>query len=86
MSEKLDAEVDANFDAFRAQLPDLIDAHQGQYALLRHREIKGYFGDLRSAFEAGISRYSDRLFSVQEVTAQPADLGFFSHAVDTRLA
>lgn len=86
MSDDFDTEVDANFEAFREKLPDLIKAHQGQYVLLRHREIEGFFVDVKSAIETGMSRFSDQLFSVQEVTTKPADLGFFSHAIDLGFA
>ncbi len=86
MSAQLDDEVDRNFDAFRSMLPGMIGDHRGEFVLLRHRNVEGFFGDLRAAFAAGSVRFGDRLFSVQEVTDRPADLGFFSHAVDTRLA
>ncbi|WP_174286019.1 hypothetical protein [Sphingomonas bacterium] len=86
MQSALDDEVDGNFDAFHAILPQLLQKHIGQFALLRHQVLEECFVDLRSAFEAGSSRFADQLFSVQEVTDRPADLGFFSHAVDTRIA
>lgn len=86
MNTLLDTEVDANFDAFRALLPQLVGEHMGQFALLRHKRIEGFFGDVKAAIEAGTARFADRMFSVQEVTDRPADLGFFSHAVDPRIA
>lgn len=86
MNMALDAEVDANFDALMAQLPKLIVEHRGKYALMRHTQIEEFFTDVRAAMEAGIARFGDRIFSVQEITDQAADLGFFSHAVDTRIA
>ena len=39
------------------------------------------FDTARDAYLAGQKLYPDALFSVQEVTDTPADLGFFSHAM-----
>lgn len=83
MTHALDDEVDGNFDAFQAMLPNVINVHRGKFALMRNREIKGYYSTLRGALEAG-QQFADRLFSIQEVTDRPADLGLFSHAVNTR--
>lgn len=84
--DQLDKEVDGNFEAFSALLPTLLKSHSGQFALMRHQTVEDYFGDMRSALEAGLARFHDQLFSVQEVTDRTADLGFFSHAVDSRIA
>ena len=86
MADIFDAEVDANFDAFRLELPKLVPQYSGQFALLRHQRIEGFFEDARAALAAGVSRFGDSIFSIQEVTEQPVDLGFFSHAVDLRIA
>lgn len=82
----LDAEVDRNFDAFQILLPTIVEQHRGEYALLRDREVTGFYASLRDALNAGAQRFADHLFSIQEVTDKPADLGLFSHANNTRLA
>ncbi|WP_375394493.1 hypothetical protein [uncultured Sphingomonas sp.] len=41
MQSALDDEVDGNFDAFYAILPQLLQKHIGQFALLRHRALEG---------------------------------------------
>jgi hypothetical protein len=86
MNDAFDAEVDANFDAFRHQLPELLKNHPGGVALMRNCEVAGVFGDVGEALAAGMARFTYRLFSVQEITDKPVDLGFFSHAVDLRIA
>lgn len=86
MTNALDDEVDANFDAFRAALPELMASHPGQFVLLRRRRVEGCFDSVRAATKSGMERFSDHLFSVQEINDRAADLGFFSHAVDTRIA
>ena len=84
--DALENEVDRNFEAFLAELPSLLPTRAGQYALLRTRRAAGFYGDIASALAAGRSLFPDGLYSVQEVTDRPVDLGFFSHAIDTRLA
>lgn len=86
MADDLDTEVDANFDAFRTMLPDLMTTNPGRYVLLRHRQAADFFDDMASALSNGMQRYPDQMFSVQEITTRAADLGFFSHAVDLGFA
>ena len=74
-------EVDRNFAAFAAKLPELLEESSGKHALMRHGEIIAFFDTANDAVVAGTTMYEDGLFSVQEVVGEPADLGFFSHAV-----
>lgn len=83
---ELDQEIDRNYDSFTRLLPSILSNHHGQYALLRHQDIADFFPDFGTAIRAGDERFADRMYSVQEVTDRPADLGFFSHALDTRIA
>lgn len=80
MSE-LEDEIDRNLEAFKAQLPALLEQHKGRYALLRHQEIVGVYDTIRDAQLTGRTFYEDGLFSIQKVTAEPVNLGFFSYAV-----
>lgn len=73
-------EVDQNLDYFLGELPKLTQTHMGQFALLRHRAIIDYFSSPLDAVKAGKSLYSDGVFSIQQVTDVPIDLGFFTHA------
>jgi len=81
-----ETEVDRNFDAFEAGLGSILGAHRGEFALMRHGAIVAYFADEPDALAHGRLRYRDGIFSVQEVTDRPVDLGFFSHAIDSRIA
>ena len=72
-------EVDDNYDAFQRVLAGILPAHRDEYALMREREIVGYFAKVGDAWREGLHRYSDEIFSIQEVTDEPIDLGFFSH-------
>jgi hypothetical protein len=81
--ERLQTEVDRNFDAFQIELPKLT-RHQGKFALMRHGKIINFYDTLADAVSTGNAIYKDRLFSVQRVTDQPVDLGFLSHAMYQR--
>jgi hypothetical protein len=72
-------EVDANYDAFQRVLGSILADHRHQYALMRDRAIVGYFNKPGEAYRDGIARFSDSVFSIQEVTDEPIDLGFLSH-------
>ncbi|HEX8578383.1 MAG TPA: hypothetical protein VF655_02155 [Allosphingosinicella sp.] len=72
-------EVDLNYDAFVRVLGSILPEHQDQLALMRDRQIVGYFSTPREALRAAHERFPDGIFSVQEVTNEPLDLGFWSH-------
>jgi hypothetical protein len=75
-------QVDINYDAFQRMLGSILESHRDQYALMRDREIVGYFDKPGSAYDAGKQRFSDGFFSIQEVTTEPLHLGFWSVATD----
>jgi hypothetical protein len=82
MADALQDEVERNYAAFVKELPALLPTHRGKFALMRERKIVQYFDTARDAHVAGAELYkADGLYSVQEVTDVPADLGYFSHAV-----
>lgn len=72
-------EVDRNYDAFVRLLAKILPKHRGQYALMRERKIVAYFDAPGDANIEGTNRFPDGVFSIQEVTDEPIDLGFWSH-------
>ena len=72
-------EVDRNYDAFVRMLTSIIADHRDQLALMRDGEIVGFFQTPREALEAATEQFPDQIFSIQEVTDEPIDLGFWSH-------
>jgi len=74
-------EIDRNLAFFLKALPGLPVALMGKYALLRHQTIIDYYDTLPDALKVAHSLYSDKIFSVQQVTDAAAELGFYSHAV-----
>ena len=71
-------EVDHNYDAYMRMLADLLPEHRDQLALMRDGKVVGFFNTPRQLLEAAAERFPDGIFSVQEVTDEPIDLGFWS--------
>jgi hypothetical protein len=81
MADLLREQIDRNYYAFQQQLPALAATQRGKFALMRDGQIIEFFDTARDAYVAGQRLFEqDKLFSVQEVTETPVDLGFFSHA------
>lgn len=72
-------QVDQNYDAFVRMLGGILDDHRDQLALMRDGKIVGYFDKPGDANRAGVEMFPDQIFSIQEVTDEPIDLGFWSH-------
>lgn len=75
------AEIDANLEVFIASFAALAGKFPGQHVLIRKGEVIAAFVTPLQAQREGERLFDDGLFSVQEVTAQVADLGFYSHAM-----
>jgi hypothetical protein len=78
-AERQKFEVDHNYDAFARILGDILPDHRDEYALMRDGEIIGFYQKAGTAYDEGTRRYADGYFSIQEVTDEPIDLGFWSH-------
>jgi len=84
MAMTLEAEIDRNFDYFQRHLSSFVANHRGQFALLRDANVVDFLDSIIDAERKGTNHFPDGRFSIQEVTDQPADLGFFTHAFDQR--
>jgi hypothetical protein len=67
---------------FPALAAQLLPEHRGEFALLRKCGVVHFYRTPFEAELAGEEKFSDGLYSIQEVTEAPADLGFFTHAFD----
>jgi hypothetical protein len=74
-------EVDRNFNFFQKELPTLLTKHRGKFSLIRDCQITGFYDTVVDAQTAGTQLYQDGLFSIQKVTEEVGDLGFYSHAM-----
>lgn len=72
-------EIDRNYDAFLAKLPDLLKEHEGRFALLHNCEVVALYNTSLEATVEGSKRFSLGKYSVQEVTGEPEHLGFYSY-------
>ena len=73
-------EIDVNYDFFQRNLARVLVQHEGQYALLKSGGFEGFFDKPGEAYREGLAKFEDGLFSIQQVTREPLDLGFFSYA------
>lgn len=78
-ADRQQLEVDRNYDAFTRMLGSILSEHRDQLALMRDGAIVGFYQTPREALQAAVALFPDRIFSIQEVTDEPIDLGFWSH-------
>ena len=72
-------EIDRNYDAFVRVLGSIIEDHRDQLALMRDGRIEGFYDTPRQALIAASEMFPDGRWSIQDVTDEPIDLGFWSH-------
>jgi hypothetical protein len=77
--ERQRLEVDRNYDVFTRMLGALLSEHRDELALMRDGRVVGFYKTPREALQAAAEQFSDGIFSIQEVTDEPIDLGFWSH-------
>lgn len=80
MATLCDREIDRNYNFFVECVANLVPQHLGKFALLRDAKIVHMYISAGEAIFAGHNKFQDGVFSIQEVTDRPLDLGFFSHA------
>ena len=75
------AEIERNLEAFLAFLPTIPAAQKGKFAVLRNREIVGFYDTVSDAVTAAAKIYPDNIYSVQQVTDTAVNLGYYSYAM-----
>jgi hypothetical protein len=80
MGQDETTQLDLNYFAFRSKLPELLQTHAGKYALLYQQHIVSYFDSALDALKVGHSQYGEGEYSVQEITGEIENLGFYSYA------
>ena len=73
-------EVDRNYAAFEKELPSLLQVRPGKFALMHREKIVDFHDTAKIAVTQGMLKFGAGSYSVQEVTTQPDDLGFYSYA------
>ena len=82
--EQQQAEVESNYRTFLSDLPKLVQTNKGQFAVHRHQRLVDVFASFSAAIVDGNRTHPDRIFSVQEITEEPLDLGGLPYASDSR--
>ena len=77
--ERQSREIDRNYDALMRVLSTLLPRHRDEIALMRDGEIVGLYKSVRAANREGMARFPDQIFSLQEVTDEPLDLGYWGY-------
>lgn len=73
-------EIASNFDFFQRTLAEHLRAYAGKFALLKARRVHGYFETPGEADGEGYRRFTDGLYSIQQVTPEPVELGLYANA------
>jgi hypothetical protein len=81
MAHAIEVEIERNFAAFIDMLPDLLRHSEGQYALFHDQKLEGVYPTAGDADRAGYQKFKEEPYSIQLVTAEPIDLGFYSYAI-----
>lgn len=85
MSKKdRDKMVKENYKAFEKELPKLLKRHRDKYALMRNKKVVKIYPTMFAAWEAGQNLYKDEMYSIQEITDVPLDLGIYSRVLPIR--
>jgi hypothetical protein len=82
MEAQLRAEIARNFDAFQRTLAAILPMQRNRFALIRHGAIIGFFDKPGIADAEGASRFADGIYSIQQVTDEPVELGLYANAAD----
>lgn len=78
--KQVNAEIDRNYEAFVASLPELLNSHPGKYALIHGAKVVEFFDTSVAAVIEGMGRFGAGKYSVQEVASDIENLGFYSYA------
>ena len=81
VDEPKQREINKNFEVFQQNLPELLETHPNKFAVMHGGQIEAFFDTMQDAMIYGGKEHPDGMFSIQKVTREIVDLGFFSHAV-----
>ena len=81
VAQEMREQIEKNFETISSKMDEYMALHANKFALMRDGEVIEFYATWEDAYKTGLKFFSDGLFSVQEVTKTPVDLGYFSHAV-----
>lgn len=65
--KKKEEEAKNNYEAFAKLLPQLLQTNLGQFALMKNKELIGLFPSATEAMREGMTKFEDKIFSIQEI-------------------
>ncbi len=78
LEDERDAEIAGNYDYLMRNLARFMPEHHRQYALLKDRNVLGFYDDPLDASIAGQSIPGNGHYSIQEVTDEPIFPGVYA--------
>ncbi|MCE2964529.1 MAG: hypothetical protein LW855_01885 [Alphaproteobacteria bacterium] len=75
------SKLDANFDAFKKLLPELLEKHSGKFAVMHECKLQEVFDTPADAYKYAQKLYKKGDYAIQEIGAKPINLGFYNHAL-----
>lgn len=57
-----------DFEYFESILPNIINEHRGQFAIIKNKTIEGYYNSLEDALKNAYEKFPDDEFLIQEIT------------------
>lgn len=76
MADDLKSQAELNYDRYvKKYRREAERDHTGEVALMVDGEIKDYFPSLTEAYNVGVERHGLGNFSIQEIGAEPVQLG-----------
>lgn len=82
MIDKVQDAIERNYAWFQGRLAGLLEEHRGKYALIHDEQLIALFRSPGEAEREGVRLFPGEIFSIQPVEDEPADLGYFSRALD----
>jgi hypothetical protein len=80
MAHAIEVEIERNYAVFKDMLAGLMRTSRGQYALFHNQQFEGIYPTAKEAGSAGYALFGNKPFSIQLVSDEPVDLGFYSYA------
>lgn len=80
------AEIERNYSQF-LMLKDTIDkSHENDFVIMKDGRIIQFCQTILEADSKAKELFQDGIYSIQQVNPKPVELGFFSHAINPRVA
>lgn len=81
-TQDIRTEIARNFDAFQRTLAAILPMQRNRFALLKDGAVVAFFDKPGAADAAGAAQFADGLYSIQQVTDEPVELGLYANAAD----